>query len=270
MSLTEKRLHRTIEKIRKIDEIIDFARSGIQLDILLLMKSNTPTGITEISEKIDANRRTIVDAIQKLKTKGLVKILQKGEYILTDKGAELQKQIFSLSEPNIYRCFQAVRLLLIMVTAGTKEVKVVEDGKEYKEYRPVWLSLKELSEMSSIPPDTIKEIMTTILIPSGCVQEKILEDDLVDYKLTPKGLLLARNILYDLGYSYFAAKALTAIVGEYDPLKALKKYFSLYAVLTFVTILTAPLYPWHLIPFIFWMIITAYTAAILIIHVKGT
>jgi len=268
MASSDNTVNNTIKKVKEIDEIIDFSRGETQLKILLHMKNDRPISLTELSEQLGIERRIIADSIQKLKNKGLVKIIRKGEYSLTEEGMRLRSTLLTLGEPSLYKCFNAIKILLGLITIGTKEIKIIEKNKEYKDLRPIWVSLKEISEALNMPPTIIEEIMSNILVPLGYVEEKRLEKDLIDYRLTYKGFKVAKQVLYDVGYSLFAARALSAIVEEPDPLKALKKYFTLYTVLTFITILTAPLYPWHLIPFIFWLIISAYTAALLIIQVK--
>lgn len=264
----EKRseLRSIIEKLKRIDGIVDFARSDVQLDILLEMSDDKPTSISELSDKIKANRRAIVDAIQKLKAKGLVDIKRKGEYVLTSKGKALRNDLLNLKDINIYRSFQALRVLLVMAIAGTKELKIKEGKRVYKELRPVWLSLKEISILSELPIEDVKRILDTQL--TEYVMKKTLDEELVDYKLTEKGLDIAEKILTELGYSLFTAKVFSIITGTSDPFIATRRYFTLYAILTLFTILTAPLYPWHLIPSLLWLVITIYTAVLLAISFK--
>lgn len=261
-----RELKNTIEKLKEIDRKVDLARSDVQLEVLLGMDYGRTISISELAGKVKSDRRAIIDAIQKLKAKGLVDIRRKGEYVLTPEGKNLRDDLLSLAGTGVYKSFQAIRVLLVMTIAGTKELKIREGKKVYKELRPVWLSLKEISSLSNLPVEEVKGILDKHL--RGYVVKKTLDEELVDYRLTERGLEVAGNILGELGYSLFTAKVFSIITGTPDPFVATKRYFTLYALLTLFTILTAPLYPWHLIPSLLWLVITIYTAALLAISFK--
>ncbi len=264
--MENKSLQTLIKKLREIDQNVDFARSHVQLEILLEMNEDNTTTITELAEKLGVNRRTIVDEIQKLKSKKLVSIKRKGEYVLTKNGIELKKNIKALKKINIYRAFQATRVLLILAISGTKELKIKEERKVYKEVRPIWLSLKEIADYTELPEPVVHSILDNEL--SDYVEKKVIDETIIDFKLNEQGLYIAEKIITELGYSLFTAKVFSIITGSSDLFIATRRYFTLYAILTLFTILTAPLYPWHLIPSILWLVITAYTAVLLAVSFK--
>jgi len=63
-----------LEKIREFDSLIDFARSSLQLDIVLYLAStNTPQSAADIAKALGQRKKPILDALRKLEIKGLVK-----------------------------------------------------------------------------------------------------------------------------------------------------------------------------------------------------
>ncbi len=63
-----------LEKIREFDSLIDFARSSLQLDIVLyLASSKAPLSAADIAKALGQRKKPILDALRKLEMKGLVK-----------------------------------------------------------------------------------------------------------------------------------------------------------------------------------------------------
>lgn len=88
-----------IDKIREFDSLIDFARSSLQLDIVLrLASSNKPLTSTEIAKALGHRKKPILDALRKLEIKGLVKkSSNRGEfYELTELGRNAIEDLFAI------------------------------------------------------------------------------------------------------------------------------------------------------------------------------
>jgi len=76
-----------LEKLRAFDSMIDLAKAGIQLRIFLLLAEREKATIEEIKEITGERSKTLLDALRKLRIKGLVKQdKETGECYLTEKG----------------------------------------------------------------------------------------------------------------------------------------------------------------------------------------
>lgn len=87
-----------INKVCKLDEIIDFARSRVQLKILLFLSSRPCASLAEISLALGERHRTVSDALLKLRNKGLVERVaeRRGIYKLSGNGLAFVEDLFSL------------------------------------------------------------------------------------------------------------------------------------------------------------------------------
>jgi len=61
----------TIEKLRLIDSVVDFARGYVQLSVILTAIDEERIIPDYTAEKLKLSRKSVIDAIQKLKRKGL-------------------------------------------------------------------------------------------------------------------------------------------------------------------------------------------------------
>ncbi|MDT7888897.1 MAG: hypothetical protein RQ885_07975 [Desulfurococcales archaeon] len=79
-------VRKRIELFRELDSIIDFSKSSYQLDIVVFMGNiGKPVSIDAIVSALGVERKHILDAVRKLRLKGMVD--SKGSfYILTDVG----------------------------------------------------------------------------------------------------------------------------------------------------------------------------------------
>ena len=88
-----------IRKLREIDSRIDFARSQLQLDIVLeLALARKPLSADEISRFIGYRKKAVLDALRKLEHKGLVRRVGSNGMLfeLTDEGKRLLEDLFDL------------------------------------------------------------------------------------------------------------------------------------------------------------------------------
>jgi DNA-binding PadR family transcriptional regulator len=88
---------RKIDMLRKLDSIIDFSRSSYQLDIIILLgKSSKPMDPGSIASSLGIPRKQILDALRKLKLKGLIDVTGSGSYTLTKTGVEFFNKLMDL------------------------------------------------------------------------------------------------------------------------------------------------------------------------------
>jgi len=81
-----------LEKIRAFDSMIDFARSRIQLDIVLqLAVTRKPLSADEIAQNIGQRKKPVLDALRKLELKGIIRRTEthRNIYELTDLGKQM-------------------------------------------------------------------------------------------------------------------------------------------------------------------------------------
>ncbi len=84
-----------IEKLRAIDEVIDFSRSVIQLRLFICLGlSRNGVTVDALVDTLGERRKAITDAIRKMRLKGLVATNEHGVVTLTDRG----KIYFSMLE----------------------------------------------------------------------------------------------------------------------------------------------------------------------------
>lgn len=92
-----------LQLLRELDETIDFAKSVIQLGIVLtLFEAKDGLTIDELSEKLSERRKALIDAIRKLELKGIVTRVENNnftKFILTDKGSSYVQKLVSLLSP---------------------------------------------------------------------------------------------------------------------------------------------------------------------------
>ncbi|MEM4970779.1 MAG: hypothetical protein QXE01_05955 [Sulfolobales archaeon] len=79
-------VRKRISLFRELDSMIDFSKSSYQLDIVVFMGSvGKPVSIDAIVSALGVDRKQVLDAIRKLRLKGIVET-KGGFYILTDNG----------------------------------------------------------------------------------------------------------------------------------------------------------------------------------------
>jgi len=86
-----------IELLRELDSVLDFAKSTIQLELILYMSSK-PKGIRarEAALALGVRTKSVYDALTKLISKGLVLRRPHGIYILTEEGERFVRKVLKL------------------------------------------------------------------------------------------------------------------------------------------------------------------------------
>ncbi|MHC1637283.1 MAG: winged helix-turn-helix domain-containing protein [Candidatus Nezhaarchaeales archaeon] len=78
MSATAQSLMDRISKLRSIDKVVDLSRSSIQLEIMFLLSSRGELTAHEIARIMGQRRKSITDALRKLKLKDVVEEVDVG------------------------------------------------------------------------------------------------------------------------------------------------------------------------------------------------
>ncbi len=86
-----------IELLRELDSVLDFAKSTIQLELILYMGSK-PKGIRarEAALALGIRTKSVYDALTKLISKGLVLRRHDGTYVLTEEGGKFVRKVLKL------------------------------------------------------------------------------------------------------------------------------------------------------------------------------
>lgn len=92
---------KVLEVLRYVDSVIDISRSSVQLyAFFAIAVSQSGLTLSELSEKLSLPRKAVLDAVRKLKSKGLVSEGrgERGEtvYSVTDKGLDYFTQLYTL------------------------------------------------------------------------------------------------------------------------------------------------------------------------------
>ncbi len=93
-------LKEKLDILKRVSERIDVSRASIQLDILLLLATNSEElTIHEISSKLNRRYKSVADALRKMINKGLVR-KHCNIFVLSDEGKILYDTLVSLLEVN--------------------------------------------------------------------------------------------------------------------------------------------------------------------------
>jgi DNA-binding PadR family transcriptional regulator len=99
---TVKRRLAKVEILRKLDSVLDFSRSTVQLELLVYMSlKGSEVKPREAARELRINTKSVYDALSKLASKGLVRRASQGTYELTPRGKEFiskLEEIFGLKE----------------------------------------------------------------------------------------------------------------------------------------------------------------------------
>lgn len=104
-------MHRKIELIKELDTVLDFAKSTVQLEIILYL-SNSRRDLTarEIAQALNMKIKTVYDALNKLISKELVERTSEGGYKLTPLGKEFIEKLLKIISDNESRGLQQASL----------------------------------------------------------------------------------------------------------------------------------------------------------------
>ncbi|GEM_PF-901062 len=92
---------RAIELLRELDSMLDFAKSTIQLELILYLGTvGREVKAREAALALGLRTKSVYDALSKLMSKGLVVRRSNGYYVLTDDGERFVNKVLSLLKGN--------------------------------------------------------------------------------------------------------------------------------------------------------------------------
>jgi len=211
MSKNPKNVKTLIRILKEIDSNIDLARDKFQIDILISAAEDKPFSLTELAEKLGISRKSLADAVQKLKNKKIVKKLGRDKYTLSEKGLKIRRTLAELAtstktmSESIYDIFH---IIMIILTLGTLE----------REWVPLSTLAKHLHEDKSRIEKLVKDYSNEKILK---VREGVTGLELA---LTFEGRNLYNNILDDMGVGAYSLKVLKIVTGSPSPFQALKRF----------------------------------------------
>lgn len=238
----------TLEKLRLIDSIVDFARGHIQFSIILTTLDDGYVIPDYAAEKLKLSRKSVIDAIQKLKKKGLLYKSKSNVYTLTEKGKKfaslLMETLSSLSPVgSIDKIIEAYKIseTILLVGTSTKE----------------WVNIKEIAKYLAMKPEQLEKIIET-------KASKILKTRKFSgntyVALTYEGTELYELLLESIKLGPLTAKTLTLMTGTLDPRDALRRFMIVYLLISILVFLELTQPPYGIISAIVWAAASFYLA----------
>jgi len=238
----------TLERLRLIDSIIDFARGQIQLSVILTMLDNERIIPDYTAEKLKLSRKSVIDAIQKLKRKGLLYKSKGNVYLLTEKGKKftrlLLETLSSLSPiDSIDKIVEAYKISETVLLAGTST-------KE-------WVDIREIAKHLDMNPKQLEKIIES-------KASKIIKTRKVSgntyIALTYEGTELYELLLESIKLGPLTAKTLALMTGTLDPRDALRRFMIVYLLISILVFFELTQPPYGIISAIVWAAASFYLA----------
>lgn len=104
-----------LNKLRALDDMLDFARASTQLDILIALGDNKPISLDELASKVGRGKRQVADAIRKMLRKGFVRYEEK------------DGKMFIMIDENGLNYLKNISDVL---SIGVKDIRTVLDSKK--------------------------------------------------------------------------------------------------------------------------------------------
>lgn len=92
---------RRLEELKELDDKVDFARSAVQLGVVLALSlRGAPMSADELAQALGERKKAVLDALRKLELKGLVAKSSGGEvkYGLSEEGKDYASKLLKLLE----------------------------------------------------------------------------------------------------------------------------------------------------------------------------
>ena len=197
-----------LDLLRKLDSIIDFSKSTIQLQIVLALALNgDKLSTSKLSRIVGERRKAVLDALRKLEYKGLIRRVNNVDsseivYELSDLGKAFTKGLVKLLNSSTGNT-HAYNLLGDELTVSqriTLRSRLVEAGYAYKALVALSLAPRHslpariLSKSLGISTERLISYMDLFTTPPQRIFKKVLKPDgTIIYRLDTEGVkLLAR------------------------------------------------------------------------------
>ena len=257
-----------IRKLKEIDSRIDFARSQLQLDIVLeLALARKPLAADEIARFIGYRKKAVLDALRKLENKGLVRRVGSSNMLfeLTDEGKKLLEGLFDLL--GVSGLTSVARKAHVRGRADARDLQKVVQPSYYLakiiiaigSSRKGYLSMKELASVVGLSQERLQSYMEPYMSATAEVKlfKKVRKPVRLEplYRilrsfgvrvstvssyvtLTDEGRLLYYRLpVYVKLKHNFAAKLVAELFGSYAERLVLKRFSVLTCVLALSSII---------------------------------
>jgi len=244
MDKVSKNVKNIIRILKDIDSNIDLARDRFQFDILINVQDDKPFSLSSLSSQLNASRKSLADAIQKMKNKGIVEKLGRDRYRLSEKGLRIKKTIVDLASSkllseNIYDMFYVARIILILGTLNRE-----------------WVPVTTLASYFNTTGDKIARII------KENTDEKILKtrEGLtgIEVALTFEGRNLYNKLLDDISIGPYTAKVLRILTGTPNIFASLKRFILFNLIAGILTVVFSFITNYVIIVAAVWVIVTLY------------
>ena len=195
--------------LKELDSIVDFSRSSIQLEILLLMALNDkPYSVSEIVNALAERRKAVLDALRKLELKNLIarERCDNDEtcYTLSDKGKQFSeglRKLINLDNRVYEPALKAdMRRLSVNIRLALQR-RLVEVSYAYKALIALYyapnnmLSVEHLSRRLNLSSDRVKSYLDLFSVPPYRLFRRVLKPNgSVYYLLDDEGMRIASKI----------------------------------------------------------------------------
>ena len=263
-----------VKKLREIDSRIDFARSQLQLDIVLeLALARKPLSADEISRLIGYRKKAVLDALRKLEHKGLVRRVGSNGMLfeLTDEGKRLLEDLFDLL--GVSGLNSVARKARARGRADARDLQKVVQPSYYLakiiialgSSKKGYLSMKELASVVGLSQERLQSYMEPYMSATAEVKlfKKVRKPVKLEplYKvlksfgirvstvssyvtLTDEGRLLYYRLpVYVKLKHNFAAKLVVKLFGSYAERLVLKRFSMLVFTLALLAVVAAIVLP---------------------------
>ena len=198
-----------LDLLRRLDSLIDFSKSTIQLQIVLALALNGERlSTSKLARIVGERRKSVLDALRKLEHKGLIKRIDNGGegeilYELTDLGRAFTRGLVKLLSGGA-EGFHSYNLLNEELTVSqriTLRSRLVEAGYAYKALIALSLAPRHslpariLSKSLNISTERLISYMDLFTTPPQRIFKKVLKPDgTIIYKLDSEGAKLIARI----------------------------------------------------------------------------
>ncbi|MCX8185479.1 MAG: hypothetical protein N3E43_06990, partial [Sulfolobales archaeon] len=217
--------------LREVDSYVDIARGWLQLRILLVLGESGSCSVDELVSKLGERRKAILDALRKMRSKGLVSAEDNPS--LTELGSRVFEQLYSVLTCSSFSSPVALKSLVYDVPRDLARLfylyEVLVALGTSKKYE---LPLSALCYVTKLKPETLEDYLK----PYGGEELKLLKRVLknrkffffsrkaVCYRLTDDGVKVFHRLPDYVKYrSSFGARLLSLATKSGHPKVILKR-----------------------------------------------
>lgn len=149
-----------INMLREIDSVIDLARGWLQIRLLLAI-GERGVSVDALSATLGQPRKTILDALRKMRLKGLVEE-SKGYYRLAERGLNLYRMLVSLASPTHKPASRGIQHVSVydILSSLTRHIYLYEALVALGSSPRYEMTLEELASVVRLSPRQLDEYLS--------------------------------------------------------------------------------------------------------------